>query len=171
VKGSLLQRVDQGVRHLMPMVLTLLLVFLDAVPVHLPAFALVVPLLPLVGIYYWSIYRPDLMPPAMAFGLGIVNDVIAGTPLGVSSLIYLLAQGMTASQRRFFHGKPFRVAWWGFGLVGSGAFLLQWVLVSALNGHRLGFHPVLFEFLMTMCIYPVLSWLFARAQLALLRSA
>jgi rod shape-determining protein MreD len=162
---------DQGVRHLVPVGLTLFLILLDAVPMHLPEFAMVVPLLPLIGVYYWSIYRPDLMPPAMAFGLGLVNDAIAGTPLGVSPLIYLLAQGMTASQRRFFHGKPFRIAWWGFGLVGTGAFLLQWVLVSLLVGHSLELHSVMFEFLMTMCSYPVLSWFFARAQLALLRSA
>ncbi|MTJ82911.1 MAG: rod shape-determining protein MreD [Telmatospirillum sp.] len=171
MKGSLLQRLDHGIRHLVPPGLTLLLILLDAVPLHLPEFALVVPLLPLIGVYYWSIYRPDLMSPVVAFGLGIVNDVIAGTPLGVSALVYLLAQGMTASQRRFFHGKPFRIAWWGFALVGSGAFLLQWALVSLLIGHRLELHAVLFEFLMTMFSYPLLSWIFARAQLALLRSA
>lgn len=171
MKGSFLQQIDQAVRHLLPVGLVLLLILINALPSRLPGFAAVVPLLPLIGVYYWSIYRPDLMPPALAFGLGLLNDVIAGTPLGVSSLVYLLAQGMTASQRRFFHGKPFRIAWWGFGLVSAGAFALQWLLVSLLLGHTLEPRAVMFEFLMTLFFYPLLSWLFARTQLALLRSA
>jgi rod shape-determining protein MreD len=159
------------IRQLLPVSLVLVLILVNALPSRLPGFAAVVPLLPLIGVYYWSIYRPDLMPPAVAFGLGLLNDVIAGLPLGVSSLIYLLVQGMTASQRRFFHGKPFRIAWWGFGLVSSGAFILQWLLVSALVKHALEPRAVVFEFLMTLFFYPLLSWLFARTQLALLRSA
>ncbi|PKU24626.1 rod shape-determining protein MreD [Telmatospirillum siberiense] len=170
MKGTLLQRIDQWFRHLLPVGSVLLLILINALPTRLPGFAAVVPLLPLIGIYYWSIYRPDLMPPALAFGLGLLNDVIAGLPLGVSSLIYLLAQGMTASQRRFFHGKPFRIAWWGFGLVSACALALQWLLVSLLLGHTLEPRAVMFEFLMTLFFYPLLSWFFARIQLALLRS-
>ena len=73
----------------MPSASILALMLVNALPTRLPGFAPVVPLLPLIGVYYWSIYRPDLMPPALAFGLGILNDVIAGIPLGVSSLVYL----------------------------------------------------------------------------------
>jgi rod shape-determining protein MreD len=166
----MLQQINLAFRHLLPVGMVLLLILINALPTRVPGFAAVVPLLPLIGVYYWSIYRPDLMPPALAFCLGLLNDVIAGMPLGVSSLLYLLVQGMTASQRRFFHGKPFRIAWWGFGLVSSGAFVLQWLLVSLLMGHTLEPRVVAFEFLMTLSFYPLLSWLFARTQLALLHS-
>lgn len=171
MKGSLLQRIDQWFRHLLPVGSIMLLILINAVPTRLPGFAAVVPLLPLIGVYYWSIYRPDLLPPAMAFVLGLLNDIIAGVPLGVSALVYLLVQGLTSSQRRFFHGKPFRIAWWGFGLVSAGAFALQWSLVSLLLGHALAARAVTFEFLMTLFFYPLLSWVFARIQLALLRHA
>lgn len=168
MKGSPLQRMDQWVRHLLPFGLTLLLVLVNALPTRLPGFAAVAPLLPLIGVYYWAIYRPDLLPPWVAFALGLINDIIAGTPLGVSSLVYLLVQGMTSSQRRFFHGKPFLIAWWGFGLVGAGALSLQWALVSMIVGHMLDPQAVVFEFLMSLSFYPLLSWFFARTQLSLL---
>ncbi len=171
MKGSFLQRLDQAIRHLLPLSLTLVLIFLNALPTRLPGFAQVAPLLPLIGVYYWSIFRPELMPPSVAFGLGLLYDIIGGLPLGVSSLIFLATQGLTASQRRFFHGKPFRIAWWGFGLVGIGAFTLQWILASMLIGHLLELRAVMFEFLLTLLAYPVLSWFFSRIQLALLRSA
>ena len=170
MKGSLLQQIDLAVRQLLPVGMVLVLILVNALPTRVPGFAAVVPLLPLIGVYYWSIYRPDLMPPALAFCLGLLNDVISGIPLGVSSLLYLLVQGMTASQRRFFHGKPFRIAWWGFGLVSGGAFILQWLLASLLLGRTLELRAVGFEFLMTLSFYPLLSWLFARTQLALLRN-
>jgi rod shape-determining protein MreD len=155
----------------LPAGLTALLVLLDAMPTHLPGFSAVMPLLPLICVFYWAIYRPDLLPPWVAFTLGIFNDIVAGTPLGVSSLVYLLIQGLTATQRRFFNGKSFLIAWWGFGLVGAGALWLQWLLVSMLCGHLIGMRAVLFEYFMTASFYPLLSWMLARTQLALLSRA
>ena len=169
MKTTFLQRLDQVVRQLLPFSLTLLLVLLDAMPTRLPGFAAVAPLLPLISVYYWAIYRPELLPPSVAFALGVINDVIIGTPLGVSALVYLLVQGMTASQRRFFHGKSFLVAWWAFGLVAVVALMLQWILVSVIFGHMLAPQAVIVEFVMTVAFYPLLSWLFARTQLALMR--
>jgi len=171
VKGSLLQRMDLWVRHLLPFGLTLLLVLLQAMPTRLPGFAAVAPMLPLIGVYYWSIHRPDLLPAPVAFVLALVNDIIAGTPLGVTPLVYLMVLGMTGSQRRFFLGKPFLVAWWGFALVASAAMAVEWALVSMIFGHMLEPHAVLFELIMTVSFYPLLSWFFARTQLALLRPA
>ena len=171
MKGSLLQRLDLAIRHLLPFCLTFVLVLINAMPTRLPGFAAVTPQLPPIGIFYWAIHRPDLLPPWVAFALGLFNDIVAGTPIGVSPLVYLLIQGMAASQRRFFHGKSFLVAWWGFLLVGAGALFLQWLLISVIYGRLLEPRAVMFEFLMTVSFYPLLSWLFARTQLALLHRA
>jgi rod shape-determining protein MreD len=171
VKEPLFQRLDNGIRHLLPLGLTLVLVLVNVVPTRLPGFTVVAPLLPLMSIFYWSIHRPDLLPSSAAFGAGIVNDIMAGTPLGVSSLIYLLVRASTTSQRRFFLGKPFFLVWCGFGLYGACGLLLQWCLISMVFGRLLGVRPVLFELAMTVSFYPLLSWLFARAQLTLLRRA
>lgn len=171
MKANPFQRLDQALRHLLPFCLTLLLVLIDAMPTRLPGFAMVAPLLPLIGVYYWSIHRPELLPPSSAFLLGLVNDIIGGTPLGVTALVFLVLQGLASSQRRFFLGKPFLVAWWGFTLVAIGSVTAQWVLVSLLFGRSVDFLAVLFELLMTLFCYPLFSWLFSRTQLALLRSA
>jgi rod shape-determining protein MreD len=169
--GNLFQRADLWIRHLLPVGMTLILVLVGAVPSHLPGFATVAPMLPLIGIYYWGIYRPDLLPASVAFMIGVINDIIAGMPLGVTPLIYLLVQGMTASQRRFFLGKPFLVSWWCFALVAAGAILVEWALVSMIFDHMLDLSAVFFEFLLTVFSYPLLGWLFARTQLSLMRRA
>ncbi len=169
MKGSPIQRVDQGLRHTLPFVITLLLVFMAATPTHLPGFTPIMPQLPLIGVYYWAIFRPDLLRPWTAFALGAISDIVAGTPLGVSSLTFLAVQGFCESQRRFFLGKSFLVAWWGFGLVCAGALAIEWVGGCLVMLRLLAPGGLLFQYLMTVMLYPLIGWAFIRVQLAILR--
>lgn len=169
MKPSIWVRMDTWVRHLVPVGVTLLLLLLTAIPTRLPDFAGITPLLPLMGVYYWAIYRPDLLPAWAAFLVGVLSDVIAGTPLGVNALVLLLVQGTSASQRKFFLGKSFAVAWWAFGLLAAGAMGLAWVLVAILSGVAVDPSPVMIEYLLTMGLFPVLTWLLARTQMAFLK--
>lgn len=171
MKGSVFQRMDVWVRHLLPFGLTLILVLLNAMPSRLPGYAAIAPMLPLIGIYYWSIHRPDLMSAILAFVVGVVTDILSGVPLGVTAFLFLLVHGLTSSQRKFFLGKPFMLAWWGFAFVAGVVAGLQWALVSLIFNRMLDPHAVVFEWLLTVFCYPLFSWFFSRMQISLLRSA
>lgn len=168
MKGSPLQQLDQRLRHSLPVLLNLSLILVNATPTHLPGFAIIAPVLPLIGIYYWSVFRSDLLGPATAFALGLVQDIVVGMPLGVSSLIYLLVQVVSSAQRKFFLGKPFLIAWWGFAFIAAGALALQWGFMAVFFAKRVALVSVAYEFLLTVLAYPILCWMFARLQLALL---
>ena len=45
--------------------------------------------LPIIIIYFWILKRPNLMDPGHIFFAGLINDVIMGYPLAISSLSYL----------------------------------------------------------------------------------
>ena len=45
--------------------------------------------LQIIIIYFWIIKRPSLMGPGHIFLAGLINDVVMGFPLGISSLSYL----------------------------------------------------------------------------------
>lgn len=169
MKPSVWVRMDTWVRHLVPFGVTLLLLLLTAIPTRLPGFAGIAPMLPLMGVYYWAIYRPDLLPAWAAFVVGMLFDIIGGTPLGVNALVLLLVQGTAASQRKFFLGKSFLVAWWAFGLLAGGALGLAWLLVTVLQARPVDPSPVIFEYFVTMGIFPVLTWLLARTQMTFLK--
>jgi len=169
MKHGLTQRADHLVRQLLPASMLLLLSLLQAVPWRVPQLAGVVPLLPMIGIFYWALYRPDLMVPSLAFAAGLVNDIVMGAPLGISSLIFLAIQGMTASQRRFFHGKSFLLVWAGFATLAAGAFLLQVALSAALFGRTPLLRALAIEYVITVFCYPLPSWLFSKLQLSWLR--
>ena len=46
--------------------------------------------LQIIIIYFWIIKRPSLMGPGHIFLAGLINDVVMGFPLGISSLSYLV---------------------------------------------------------------------------------
>ena len=46
--------------------------------------------LQIIIIYFWMIKRPSLMGTGHIFVAGLINDVVMGFPLGISSLSYLI---------------------------------------------------------------------------------
>ena len=171
MKPDLWQRFDRALRGLTPLTLTLILTFVSVLPLRVPGLAPVTPVVTLMAVYYWSIYRPDLLPFAATFLVGIVQDSLSGAPLGLSSLVLLLVQGVVISQRRFFHGKTFLVEWWGFMLVAPVALLISWLVASLYFGMLVVPRHLGFQLLLTIALYPALTWLFTRAQHYFLRPA
>ena len=52
------QRLDAVARSLFPFLITVLLVVISMVPVRMPTLAPIMPILSLVAVYYWAVYRP-----------------------------------------------------------------------------------------------------------------
>ena len=47
-------------------------------------------------IFYWVLKNPDILGYGFIFLAGIVNDVVTGLPIGVSSVTYLILAGFAA---------------------------------------------------------------------------
>jgi rod shape-determining protein MreD len=169
VHATLWQRLDGLARKLVPFATTILLVILSVMPWHLPGFGQVTPALSLMAVYYWAIFRPDLLPPPAVFAIGLLQDILAGVPLGVNAVTLLLVYAVVSSQRRFFLGKSFLVMWSGFVLVAAGVAAATWLLLAGFYGTLLNPVPAVFQGMLTLALFPCLTWLFIRAQNALLR--
>ncbi len=50
-------------------------------------------------IFYWVLKNPDILGYGFIFLAGIINDVIIGLPIGVSSITYLVLAGFAAYVR------------------------------------------------------------------------
>lgn len=161
-------RMDLLARQLTPLMLTLVLVIINVVPLHIPGFSRVTPLLPLIAVYHWAIFRPRLLPAYAVFLIGLLHDALSGIPIGVSALVFLIVYGVVLSQKRFFIGKSFAILWLGFSLMAAVASVLSWLAVSILNVTLIGPETVFFQYLMTLGFFPVIAWLFLRWQRAFL---
>lgn len=151
-------------RNLVPVATTFLFVLIGQLPLPLPFLSDVAPAFALMSLYYWLVFRPDLMPYAAVFGLGIVQDAVAGAPLGLYALVYLLVQAMVLNQRRFIAGKPFWVFWSAFALVAPIAAFAAWLLASVTRGALLTPGTALVALVMTIILFPAVAWLLVHAQ-------
>ena len=50
-------------------------------------------------IFYWTLKNPDYLGYGSIFIAGLINDVVTGIPIGISSLCYLLICAVTAYLR------------------------------------------------------------------------
>lgn len=164
-------RLDLVLRRLTPFLITAGLVLIGVLPVHIPAYGAVAPLLPLVVVYHWSLYRPELMPAWAVFLLGLLVDALSGAPIGVNAGVFVVVRGVVESQQQFFIGKSFVIVWFGFALVLAGALAVSWLLVSAFHVAVIAPGALVFQFALTLGGYPVLSWLLLRWQQAVLKQA
>lgn len=169
MEGLVWQRLDAFARRVSPFLLTLLCAMASVLPLHVPGLEPVVPAFSLMAVYYWAIFRPDLLPASLVFVAGIFQGILSGLPLGVEAVVLLSAYGIVSSQRRFFLGKSFIIMWWGFLLVALGALFAEWVMISALNLALIDPRPVLVEFVMTLALFPFVTWILVRAQRGLLK--
>ena len=164
-----LQYMDGAARRVVPLGLTLVLMLFALTPTYVPGLSDVTPMFTLMCIYFWSIYRPDLLGYGAAFGVGVFEDLLMGTPLGSGALVLLLCQGIVVHQQKFFNSKPFVVTWMAFAVVALGAALVRWFCVGIVASS--GFTPLgtlLITYLISVAVYPLVAWLLARAQMRLL---
>lgn len=159
---SLSERMDDWGRRLGPAATVLVLLFFGLVPFGVPGLPLIAPAGTQIAVFYWAVYRPDLMPPLAAFGLGFVQDALAGTPLGVGSLAFLILQGIAVSQRKAFVGKPYILVWFGLAVATAIAACASWALSSIILGGFIPLERPLFQALATIALFPVFSWVLVR---------
>lgn len=164
-----LANATRRMRGFLPIVSCLLLVAVGLAPVGLPYFATVSPALALMAVFYWSIFRADLMSMLGAFLIGLVVDLITAGPLGLNALILLLTHELGVSQRRVFLGSSFLVNWWAFALVAIGASLIGWAVASLLHWQIHAFRPLLAQLLLSLGLYPAIYWLLSRLEQRYLR--
>lgn len=148
----------------------MLLFFLSVTQMPMPMIGTMKPLFLLMAIYYWTIYRPSIIPSFLLFFLGLGIDFLAGTPLGLQSFVYLVIALLVRGQRRFFFSQSFVMVWSGFALTSLLASLMVWVLYSIGNMNVPPVLPVLGQAFISALLYPLVSLLLIASHRFLLSS-
>lgn len=156
--------VDRTLCQLAPMLTGLAAALLDLLPLPEAAPRSLAPFLTVCVVYFWTVYRPDLLTPLAVFVIGVALDATGGLPLGLTALSLLIARALLMSGQRFLLRQPFPVVWAGFLLVVLAVATLRWLLASLFWGRVFPLEPVLFEAGLTFACYPPIGWLLARLQ-------
>jgi rod shape-determining protein MreD len=170
MRAVLTRRREWPVARFLPTVTILILALLSVLPLRFPDYAAVAPLLALAGLYYWTIYRPELLPPAAVFLCGVVLDLLSGAPLGIAALVFLLTRVVVLPQRRFFVDRLFPFVWGGFTLLAAGVIAFLWLLGSVLSGVVLDMRAATLQWVLTVASFPAVAYLLVRVQRGFLPS-
>ena len=146
-----LVRVDQGIRALLPALLTLFLLLLTLLPVGLGHLHYLMPTLPLMAVVYWSLRTPVQFPLWLAFTFGLLADLLDLTPLGLQALLYVLVPLAVSGRRRTLAIRSFPVLWLIFALAALAQLTLFWLAAVASAG-----------------MAPATGWLYLRGLVSIL---
>jgi rod shape-determining protein MreD len=161
------QQLDTLARNLVPLLLTVALLLAGILPLHITLLQSIAPLLPLIAVFYWTLYRPDLMPAVAVFAIGLLQDILVGLPIGVSGCVLVCVHAAVNTQRRFFAGKSFAVLWVGFAVVASAALILGWLLTCVYYATLVTPDRLIFQILITIGCFPIFCRLLQRCRLSL----
>ena len=169
--NGLRRQLDGLATDLTPFVVSLVLIMFSAMPINVSSIGSVAPNLGLIAVFYWTIYRPDLMPAIAVLPLGLWQDLMNAGPIGLNALTLLIVYGAVVFQRVFFRGKSFLVVWWAFGLTAAFAAFVFWLAVMAWHLRYVDPGPLTFQFGLTLAVFPFLYWVLLRIHRSLARRA
>ena len=163
-RPSLARRLDVAARHSLPAASTMLLLLAGGAPLGLPGQAELQVCVALGCVFFWSVYRPDSMPPAAVFLIGLLADLLGFGPLGVDAVLLLACHGIALRWRRELAKLGFVAVWLAFVVVGMAMAALGWLLVSVLALRLYPPGPGLLQASLGAGVFPVLSMLLTRAH-------
>ena len=115
---------------------------------------------PYILIFYWSLKGEGSLNYVLVFVAGLINDVVIGLPIGISSLTYLLICGFAAYLRNITL-RPSLVKDWFFFLftiLVTSSFFYS-ILVIFFNV-KVNYYDLLFNVLYTFFFYYFFSFIF-----------
>jgi rod shape-determining protein MreD len=163
-RPTLWRQLDAASRAAFPAACTALLLLMLAAPLRVPGQAQLQPAAALACVFFWSLFRPDSMPPFAVFALGLLSDLLGLEPLGTNVLILLITHGLAVRWRWSLRQQGFLLVWLAFVAVAAGAAALEWLLTDLLTFRLLPGGAALFQFALTAGLYPLLAILFIRAH-------
>lgn len=148
-----------GLRGMLPVLSAFILMLFVYLPFHIPLVESFIPHLTLIAIYYWSVFRPDLMPVWAVFVIGVLQDVISGGPLGMTALLLIFVRQLVTLQGRKFLERDFLFNWLIFSFIAAAFGVSAWILASFYLGTSSLFFSILGQTFLTIAIFPLLYWI------------
>jgi rod shape-determining protein MreD len=118
----------------------------------------------LMGLYYWALHRPRLIPPWLAFAAGLSIDALGMYPLGLNAFLYVAVHALIINQRRYLLAQNFFIIWMGFLATLTGIFSIQWVLLEVIGAYTKTLPPLVWRGMIGTMIYPLVASLLSQVH-------
>ncbi len=120
--------------------------------------------LPIIIIYFWILKRPSIMGTGHIFLAGLINDVIMGFPLGISSLSYLTVCFFSSYVRNKSVNTTIASDWFTFFIALIFANLVFFFLLNNFSELTISYTKISYNTFFTLFLFPVFWLLFSIYQ-------
>ena len=121
--------------------------------------------LPIIIIYFWILKKPSIMGTGHIFVAGLINDVVMGFPLGISSLSYLVVCFFSNYVRNKSINTTIASDWFTFFIALMFANLLFFSLLNNFSDITVSYSKIGYNTFFTLFLFPVLWLLLSIYQL------
>ena len=116
--------------------------------------------LQIIIIYFWIIKRPNLMGTGHIFFVGLINDVVMGFPLGISSLSYLVVCFVGNYVRNKSVNTTIASDWFTFLIALLFANILFFSLLNNFSDLSFTYSKIGYNMFFTLFMFPIFWLLF-----------
>ena len=126
--------------------------------------------LQIIIIYFWMIKRPTLMGTGHIFVAGLINDVVMGFPLGISSLSYLVVCFVGNYVRNKSVNTTLASDWFTFLIALLFSNLLFFSLINNFSDLVIPYSKIGYNTFFTLFLFPIFWFLFNIYQMSFIGS-
>ena len=114
----------------------------------------------LIIIYFWSLKRPEVLGNGHIFFAGLINDVVVGLPLGLSSMTYLITSLVAAYVKNMTVNTRITTDWFTFFIAITFSNLLLLILLTNFSEITISFIDMSYNTFFTLIFFPFFWFLF-----------
>ena len=111
-------------------------------------------------IFYWTLRNPDSLGYFVIFLAGIINDVVIGIPIGISSLCYLILCAVTAYIRNITLSPDFVKDWFSFLFTMILINSIQVIIIGLIFSLEISYMSYMVNTGFTFLFYPIFYLIF-----------
>jgi rod shape-determining protein MreD len=141
---------------IMPFLITVILSIVAVSPIMPSSSQEITPLLGVISLSFWILYKPELMGVIATIIIGIFNDALYGSMLGVSCLSAIMIRIVII---RLLLSKDYINIYITFLCIGFS--LIIWLIVNSIINYILypdlyNYYILIFQFLVSLAISPII---------------
>ena len=115
---------------------------------------------PFILIFYWSLKKPENLGYGLIFFAGVINDVVIGFPIGMSSFTYLLICGFAAYLRNITLRPSILKDWMFFLFTVLAVSSLSYSALVLFFQFKLNYLDIIINIIFTFFLYVIIANIF-----------
>ena len=119
-----------------------------------------VPKLTVAVLFVLLLNHPAVIPVLSVVLVGLVNDLVQGSPLGYSSGLLLVAHGWIVFRLQTLAQTDSGSVWYEFTILMAALTLLMLCAMVVYSGTLPALQPLVFQFGLTVLVLPVVNWVY-----------